>query len=284
MLRSLVQVLPPIIAGLFGLSLLLFIIALHQLRQGRQGAYWRLRRQAGQRGGQLFLISIVFFGIALALAIFSGLGDLAYQRLKSALENSDPNALHGVALSTATSVPVVTTEPPPSRTPTSTFSPTVRPATSTATPSPPPTGTTPPSLTPTLTYTPSPTFENVLLLTPPTSAVLPVSDAAIEITAAALDATADGKPLNPGTAFAANVKRLYVFIRFNTMTPGVTWTRVLYRDGVPIQGQSYLWSLGTDGESYFFFGSADGYQSGHYQVKIFLSTSEISRLSFTLNE
>ncbi len=285
MLRTVAQALPYIIAGLFGLALLLFLISLQQLRRGRTGSYWRLRRDAGQRGGQLFLLSVALFGIAMALAIFSGLADLAYQRIKSALENSNPDAVHGIALSTPTYPVFMTNTPTATVTPTLTLSPTPQPetATPTITISPIPSDMPPASLTPTITATASATFESILFLVPPTSAVQPLANARIDLTAAALDIAADGSPSNAGDQFPANTKRVFFFFDYANMTPGVTWTRILYREGIPIQGQSYEWSLPSSGTGYFFFGSQDGYPAGNYEVRLFLGDSQISNLVFTLS-
>src|SRR6185369_13068212 len=101
MTRLLVTLLPYFIIGLYVIALLAFVLSLQQLRRGRTGPYWRLRRTAGQRGGQLFLLSIALIGIASALALFSGLGDLAYRRLTGTLI-VDPDIPKGVVLPTLT--------------------------------------------------------------------------------------------------------------------------------------------------------------------------------------
>jgi hypothetical protein len=51
---------------------------------------------------------------------------------------------------------------------------------------------------------------------------------------------------------------------------------------VPIQGQSYLWSQGESGESFFFFGDDLGYPPGNYEVRLFIGTEEASRLAFNV--
>src|SRR5690349_24894871 len=101
MTKLLVSLLPYIIIGLYVIAVLAFVLSLQQLRRGRTGPYWRLRRTAGQRGGQLFLLSIALIGIASAIALFSGLADLAYRRLTGTLVN-DQNIPKGVVLPTLT--------------------------------------------------------------------------------------------------------------------------------------------------------------------------------------
>jgi len=50
----------------------------------------------------------------------------------------------------------------------------------------------------------------------------------------------------------------------------------------PVQGQAYLWSQGSEGDSFFFFGSADGYAPGSYEVRLFLGNTEVSRFPFVI--
>ena len=85
--RLIATILPYVIVAMLALALALFVLALQQLRRGRTGPYWRLRRQAGERGGQLFLASVTLFGLAFALAFFSGLADLALDGIRRSLSS-----------------------------------------------------------------------------------------------------------------------------------------------------------------------------------------------------
>jgi hypothetical protein len=138
--------------------------------------------------------------------------------------------------------------------------------------------------TPTVTLTATATFESVLRLTPADSEQEPPRGATIELVAAASGITPDYAPLGQETQFAAGIQRIYFFVRFDNMANGLAWTRVLFREGVPIQGQSYRWAMGESGESYFFFGDANGYLPGRYEVRIFIGAEEASRISFTVGE
>jgi hypothetical protein len=270
------------------------------LRRGRTGPYWRLRRQAGQRGGQLILISLTLFGAAFALAFFSGLADLALNGLNAALSRN-PDGLRGVVIPSLTDLPLLAAQDATTTPDARATAQTVRSDTATGTalspsstpqPSdtPSPTQTPSPTSTPTVTDTPTitatatSTFESVLQLTPPVSDQEPPRGAAVELLEAASGVTADDAPVEPGTQFAAGIERIYFFIRFEDMENGVTWTRILFREGVPIQGQSYRWGMGESGESYFFFGDADGYPPGNYEARIFISAEEASRLTFSVAE
>jgi hypothetical protein len=287
MTRLLVTLLPYIIIGLYVIALLAFVLSLQQLRRGRTGPYWRLRRTAGQRGGQLFLLSIALIGIASAIAFFSGLADLAYRRLTGTLIN-DPDIPRGVVLPTLTQTLRFTTTPT-TMTATSgvtvvtlSLTPTlIRPsetsapsATSSAT------LTVTTTLTPTNTPIPSATFESILVLTPQAAQRQPRAGASIKITTAAEGIAADQSPLQPGAQFSVGIQRVYFFFNYQAMDDGIGWSRILFRDGIPIQGQSYLWSLGENGSSYFFFGSEEGYPPGDYETRLFLGNQEVSTLAF----
>lgn len=285
--RLLASLLPYIIIGLFALGVLTFLISLQQLRRGRTGPYWRIRRAAGQRGGQLFLFSIALLGIAGVLALFSGLADLAYRRLTGTLR-SDPDAPIGVVLPTLTVTRLYTLAPTASSTPSATVTATPTATQQTDTPRPSATAqpsatltltsTTPPSTTPTATAT----FESVLALTPAPSERQPRAGASIEIAAAAASISPDQQPVDAATQFPAGLRRIYLFMDYQRMDDGVSWSRILFRDGVPIQGQTYLWSLGEAGSSSFFFGSDQGYPAGAYEVRLFVGEAEVSRFAFAV--
>jgi len=285
MTRLLVSLLPYIILGLFVLGAVAFLVSLQQLRRGRTGPYWRIRRAAGQRGGQLFLLSITLLGIAGALALFTGLADLAYRRLTETL-SSDPNTPRGVVLPTLTETRRFTLTPTASTTPSITPAPSASPTQQTPTPIPsstrPPTSTLTATFLPSMTSTPTATFESVLALTPAPSERQPRSGARLEIVTAAVGISDDLTPVDPGKQFQAGIQRIYLFIEYARMDDGVGWSRILFREGVPIQGQSYLWSLGSEGSSYFFFGSDEGYPTGEYEARLFLGDQEISRYTFSI--
>jgi hypothetical protein len=286
--RLVATLLPYVIVAMLALALVLFALALQQLHRGRTGPYWRLRRQAGQRGGQLFLVSVTLFGLALTLAFFSGLADLALNGVRSALSRNADD-LRGVVIPSLTDLPTIitsvsTTVIPTTAQPTRMATSTALPYTLTATNTPTPTPTLTPTMTatPTVTATPTPTFEHVLALTPAVSDQAAPRGAAIEIVGASAELAADGSPVEQSAEFTAGIQRIYFFVRFDNMANGVAWTRVLLREGVPIQGQSYLWSMGEAGESFFFFGDADGYPPGSYEVQIFIGQEEVSRFAFSI--
>lgn len=293
MLRLLSNPITYIVSILMLVGLALFVASMIYLRRARRGSYWRMRRAAGQRGGQLFLISVTLMGIALTIAFFSGFAAIAIDEVNQFFFGT-PNPFPGIALPTATFTPnfptpdvegtvsailaatgdALATQAAATQAailPTSTPS-------STSTP----TGTGTASVTPPPTSTPTPTFDSVLRLTPPASTLQPRPDSAIGITSASAALPADYQPVDPAESFPAGVTRIYFFFDFRSMDDGLTWTRILYREGVPVQGGAYTWTQGAEGAGFFFFGRDDGYPPGSYEVRVFLGSTEVSRFRFTI--
>jgi hypothetical protein len=290
--QQIATILTYVIAGLFITALLMFLVALQQLRRGRRGSYWRLRRQASQRGGVLFLASVGLFTVAAALAFYSGLAAIAVRGVDDFFRRRN-TGLVGVVVLTSTpgDPPTITLSPTPTDTatptpiPSATAPPTDPPtATLTSTATPTATDTPTPSITPTPTetFTPTATVDSVLNLTPPAPGSTARPSAQIDITAASARITPDGTPLEAGTTFSAGIQRIYLFFSYADMDANVVWSRVLYRDGQPVQGQAYLWSGASSGQHFFFFGNEDGYPAGDYEARVYLGTDEISRYAFVV--
>lgn len=279
--REFAVMLPSVLLGLFALATALFLLSLQQLRRGRTGLYWRQRRQAGQRGGQLFIAALALYALTAAIAILSGLADIAYTELRNRL-SADSDAPKGVSLPSATPTPRITLPPSPTptftATATFTLTPTASPsATASATPT--------PSLTPTATptATATATFADAITVVPLADARPPNANAALRLITVARGVM-NNQPLEADTQFAAGIRAIYVFMTYANMRPGDSWSRVLYRDGVAVQGSSYRWGQGATGETYFFFANADGYPPGEYAVRLFLGNAEASEITFFIND
>ena len=290
--REIVRLLPYILLGTFILGVLLFLLSLQQLQRRRTGAYWRARRQAGERGGKLFLVSVTLIAVSIVAGIITGIGTLIYRNNNRYLDRG-PDDLYGIILSpearlTATgeaialvaSTTLIPTDTPTPE-PTTALAPTIAAATLTPTLLP-PSATFTPSASATFVPTLSPTlnFAVVLKLTPifNTTPRPARSGFRLSLNSATDGVDADGQA--PGHEFKAGIKRVYLFISFASMENGVAWSRVLFRDGRPIQANTLLWSLGTSGNSYFFFGDEAGYGAGEYEVRLYVGDQEVSRYSF----
>ena len=146
--------------------------------------------------------------------------------------------------------------------------------TSTVTASPTMTATQTPTLSPTdaptgtPTITPFPTLPSNI--TPPVAQATPGENISMRVAAIAEGLTADFQALSPRQNFEAGVPRLYFFIHFRNMNSGILWRPALFKDGVYLDGGAYLWGLQAEGESYFFFGQANGFEAGSYEIRIYI--------------
>lgn len=277
---ALASYIPHLVIGLLVLATLLFLLAIHQLRLGRKGPYWRMRREAGQRGGQLFLISVALYGIGFAIAFFSGFAALAVGEFNTLLSGINGTTVANAptpteTLATLTPMPTETATPTPTDTPTPTQTPT---PTATMTPSLTPTPTL--TLTPTNTPTPTATYETALHLYAPAGARAAAENAVVRVVSADVAVSQNATPLEPRVEFPAGTQRIYLFISYRNMADGVAWSRVLYRNGAALQGSTLLWSMGREGSSYFFFGSDEGYPAGDYRVELMLGEDTVSGFDF----
>lgn len=292
MTSELASYVPILIIALFGLALALFLLSLYLLRRGRTAPFWRMKRAAWRRGGQLFVLSVVLFALTFALAFFTGFAAIALGGVDQFFNRRGPGDLYGIdptVLTEASAVgqadfnrtPTATLDrsATPSDTPTATATATLLP---TNTLSPTPTATATPSDTPTITPTPTATFETALRLGIPFGARPAPTDAVVRIVAADTAVSANGTPLEPREIFEAGLTRLYLFTSFRDMSNGVAWSRVLYRDDVLVQGATSLWALGPEGTGYFFIGSAAGYAPGSYRVELWIDQRVISTFEFVI--
>jgi hypothetical protein len=285
MARQLAILIPYIVGGLLVVAALLFALSIHQLWRGRTGPYWRFRRQASQRGGRMFIASVLLFALAGAIGVYSRLAAIAVKNV--GIGNS--GGLYGIVLPSITPTSDETILPSPTPTVTFTYTavPSITPtssATVTMTASSTPTAslTATASATPTATATATATFEQILNLTLPASARPPRSGASMTISAADTDVSANGTPVQSRTQFDPGLTRIYFFFSYQNMDNGVAWSRILYRDGVQIQGTTLLWSQGESGSSYFFFGNADGYPSGQYDVRLVVGQQQSAPFTFVI--
>lgn len=280
--REFWRVIPYILGGAFGLGALLFLLSLLLLRRRRTGAYWRVRRKAGDRGGRLFVVSSLLMIFSLVASVITGVLFLIRQpNMETVIRG--PEDLYGINLPTAepqNTVEVVAALPDASATlapeATNVALPT---ATLMATFALPPTNTPRPPDAP----APTQNFAAVLNLTPvfnTTPRPVPAG-AALTIEGASILYAPNVLPV-PQFQFDAGVKRIYLYISFEQMENDVAWSRVLYLNGTPVQGSTQLWTQGATGRGSFYFGNPDGYSAGSYEVRLFLGDKPVSQYRFVV--
>ncbi len=281
---------PFLVGGLSLLAALLFVVALWYFRRGRREPYWRMRRSASLHGWELFLVSLTMAFVAAAICLFSGFAqailegpDVTNDTTETTVPSLTPLVITATAEpATATPAAVTTTiqsrlsaTPTPTLTPATDESPTpapsVQPAETVTSSSPSPTAS--PS------STPSPTEP---VVHPLESRITPLPEAVLEITAVDSAVTGDLQPVNRETPADSGITRIYFWVRYSGLTDGVAWERLLLSEGIVVQGGAYLWSGGEAGENVFFFGEADGFGPGTYEIRLSLGGDGVASQVFTL--
>ncbi len=311
---------PAIAIALFVLAVLLLILSLRMFRKSRTDSYWRRRRTAGQRGWRFFVWSVLLTLGSGMVCLATGVSGMLASRTATAMSGSPATII--VALQSPTVAQTAPVTPPTTdRTATRPVNPTAtlaasRTATATAstTASPTPTGTATASLTATVTAsprasntpsdtptattspTPAPTAPPTLTATATEtlvpigstpileSSVTPSANAGLKITALSAQLSASFGPATPASTFSAGLRRIYFFVSFGGMQPGVLWRRELLLDGQVMQQGTYLWGLEQEGSAYFFFGQEDGFRPGSYQIRLYIGegTQPAATISFTV--
>lgn len=159
-----------------------------------------------------------------------------------------------------------------------------------------PTITSPPTQLPTATLIPQPTTEvlatlptsviptdtsgaNVPTATPgvvePTPLPSPVSagpGARVTFTALAMEKDDSGLPVNPDSQFPPGDHAVYVFFTYEGMQNGVERTFAWYKDGEYYErcSQIDLWSWGDRGRTSYFCHPSTGWESGNYEIHVFV--------------
>lgn len=278
---------PLLVGGLLLLAALLFVIALWFFRRGRREPYWRMRRSASLHGWELFLVSLTMGFVAAAICLFSGFAQVILEGSGVGTQPEEvPTGLTPVII-TATpqpsAIPVAATETIlPRTTAMRTWTPTidVSPTMSPSAESPTATSTQPlPSPSPGPTSTPLPTD---LVVQPLPALVTPLAGAILEITVVDSAVTNDFQPATGETPSQAGITRIYFWVRYSGLTDGIAWERRLLVDDVVVQGGAYLWSGGEEGVSAFFFGEANGFPPGTYEIRLSLAGQVVAGQVFTL--
>jgi hypothetical protein len=106
------------------------------------------------------------------------------------------------------------------------------------------------------------------------SSVTPSGRARLTITALGTRLSATGQIVNAQQPFKAPIARVYFAVRAENLQSGVLWRRELLHNGAVVQAASYLWGLRAQGQMVFFFGQAEGFPAGDYEIRLYIGASE----------
>jgi hypothetical protein len=238
--ESLISILQTITAISFAAGIVFLLLALIAFRRSRQEAFWRHRRQAGQRGlryGVLTVISLVMGGAFLLITLTISFVD---NRNRTAVVAS-PTATHTLAalvIATDTPTPMIEISATP-------------------------------TLIPASDVPPSPTQA-------PTQAVIvPITSSTLNIIAIDDMISDDWRPIQASSSFSTDATRFYFFFSHDGIAEGSIWGQILFRDGEVIRQRSQQWGVTESvGEGFFFFGDTRGFAPGNYEIRLTIGADE----------
>ncbi len=281
------------VGGWFGVSLLLLLGALYNLWRRKTAIVWRNRHKADQRGQRLLYWSVTNLIASTMVIVVGGSVIVSFGYVEEFFPPRSPYDMEGVAVAVLPS-PTRPADASPTSLPTlvtvaaqvgaqasvATTTSTVAPLSLTATPSrtATPSPNVRPSTTPTATLSPLARVG----VTPPTAAVPLNTGADLRVVAVDDEMTDAGVPVDPATTFAAGVPALHFFTSYRELSPGVVWAWVLYRNGVPVEGDAEVWGESANGLAWFTYVVPGGYLIGEYEMRLFLNTQQVSRYAFTV--
>ncbi len=223
------------------------------IARARRLPYFQLRRQSLLRGWRLVLIG---GGLLIAAGLVFGLGRRAVQvvipptpiptaSLTPTLTPIPPTA---AATSTITLTPSDTLSPAPTSSPTLTLT---------------------PSDTSTSTASPSPALPLALITPPGTLTVTPPAEAVASNIRFSLRNNCE---VQGSRAYFDQVpKTIYAHFYYDNWLPGVEWSGVWYRDGVPIFAETRIWDGSTGGCGFTDYDNTKlWWPQGTYEVRIFV--------------
>lgn len=98
------------------------------------------------------------------------------------------------------------------------------------------------------------------------------------------DITSNYQAVDPGSRFTEGYFTLYATFSYESMEEGAKWSWVWKRNGQVIDGGEQVWSYGSDGPGYVYFGPEEGFQLGNHSLEVWVEEKLMSQSSFSIIE
>ncbi len=98
------------------------------------------------------------------------------------------------------------------------------------------------------------------------------------------DITSNYQAVDPGSRFTEGYFTLYATFSYESMEEGAQWSWVWKRNGQVIDGGEQVWSYGSDGPGYVYFGPEEGFQLGNHSLEVWVEEKLMSQSSFSIIE
>jgi hypothetical protein len=222
------------------------VVAISQFARARRAPYYAVRENALRQSKRWLLVTLVLLVLGVDVLVVP-------PRLTATLPRPEAPASDTPA---PTPTAIVTPTPLPTHTPTAT--PTRRP-------------------TATAPLIPTPTAAAALTAPLPDSALTPLPGAVpagegarITFVTLAADKDEGGGPVDPGSEFPPGDHRVYLFIAYEGLANGVTWTFAIYRGEELLDSATQPWAWGPQGRTYLYYKPPGGYQPGVHEMHVFV--------------
>ncbi|MBZ0309126.1 MAG: hypothetical protein K8I82_23885, partial [Anaerolineae bacterium] len=93
----------------------------------------------------------------------------------------------------------------------------------------------------------------------------------------------DWQPVNPAATFIEGVQRLYFYFSYEDVSSRTVLQKTLLRDGEILMQRTDSWGItAPEGETFFFFGQEEGFESGNYEFRITQGERVLVSTQFTV--
>lgn len=250
MLSIIVYAIPFVVGIVLAASL---FNAFANFRRARRAPYFRIRRDATRAGWRWMLIGMAA-GLAIAAAVTARRYVPAPDLESMPLSNAEPT------------LPTLELAPSPMGTPESDAA-TKDPIAA------------PPTITPTQ---PTPSATSTPYIATIESRVTPPANAVIDITAVSSSISSDLRPVNASDEFPVGTPRLYVWLEYDNMADGVSFSRAVLYNGDVLQVRTEPWERGEEGIAYYYFDAQNGWPPGSYEVQFYIGDKLADTQSFSV--
>jgi hypothetical protein len=98
------------------------------------------------------------------------------------------------------------------------------------------------------------------------------------------DISSNYQAVDPGNRFTEGFFTLYATFNYDSMEEGAKWSWVWKRNGQVISGGEQVWSYGSNGPGYVYFGPEEGFQLGNHSLEVWVEDKLMSQSSFSIIE
>ncbi|MDY7080290.1 MAG: trypsin-like peptidase domain-containing protein [Chloroflexota bacterium] len=94
--------------------------------------------------------------------------------------------------------------------------------------------------------------------------------------------TADDQPTNPSYLLPSGITEVYAFFDYESMSDGLTWSRIWYYEGEQVASGSDSWDWGDSGSAWVSISAEGPLDPGMYRLELFVEGTLVAASNFTV--